>query len=138
MSEAAEPDWDAVRVDYLAGEMVLDDIAHKHGITKSALNWRRVHHGWPLRHPGPHNRGRSPLIARMFRVLERQLNLLDANMTEAGPTEVQMLGNMVRTLDKLMDLDKSTDKTTRSPKVSREIASMRQLLAERIVELERR
>lgn len=138
MSEATEPDWDAVRVDYLAGEMVLEEIAQKHRITKSALNWRRLHHGWPKRHPGPHNRGRGPLIARMFRVLERQLNLLDAKMTDAGPTEVQMLGNMVRTLDKLMDLDKATDKTTRSPKVSREIEKMRQLLAERIVELERR
>lgn len=136
MAPRTEPDWAAVKADYCAGERPIKDIAAHHGISPSRIHRRCKQEGWPLRSPGSAVAGRAELIRRMFRVLERQLNLLDIEMEEAGNSEVQLLGTMVKTLDKLIELDRGERKTEASTRSRAEMDAIKQRVARRIAELD--
>ncbi len=81
---------------------------------------------------------RGRLIKRMFRVLEHQLKLLDEETDTVSNTEVTMLGNLVRSLDKLIELDNAEHKLKGVKRPSAEIDAIKQRLAERMAELERK
>tara|TARA_R100000365_G_C2744518_1_gene73283 strand:+ start:1375 stop:1803 length:429 start_codon:yes stop_codon:yes gene_type:complete len=138
MSGTVEPDWDAVRAEYEAGKVPISEIAARHGVSRSGINARVKAKGWPMRKPTVGHTQRTTLIRRMFRVLERQLNLLDEEMTSVSNTEVTMLGNLVRSLDKLIDLDNAERKIEKTKRPSAEMAAIKQRLAERMAEIERK
>lgn len=138
MSGTVEPDWDAVRAEYEAGKVPISEIAARHGVSRSGINARVKAKGWQMRKPTVGHTQRTTLIRRMFRVLERQLNLLDEEMTSVSNTEVTMLGNLVRSLDKLIDLDNAERKIEKTKRPSAEMAAIKQRLAERMAEIERK
>jgi hypothetical protein len=129
------PDWVTIQAEYEGGEGTLDDICARHGISRSALSWRVKTHLWSMRNRTGHV-GRPQIIARMFRLLERQIIQLEQDMTETGEKEVAVLGKLASTLEKLIDLDKAA--TPPKPAAQhKDIQDIRNKLALRIAQLKR-
>lgn len=92
-------------------------------------------HAKPKRTSTP---SRARLIGQMFRVLGRQITQLESeHMTQIGDKEVALLGNMVRSLDKLIELDNEEKAKKPRRTSSRQIGDLREKLAARIDQLKR-
>ena len=66
--------------------------------------YARRRFGWPSRHQRASQR--QKLIGRMFNVLENQIRQIESNeMNLSCDKEVALLGNLARTLEKLIELD---------------------------------
>lgn len=78
---------------------------------------------------------RPALISRLFKVLEKQIQLLEENMASPGDKEVALLGTITRNLEKLIDLDRKEDGGKTDKLRSREIDDLRQKLVARIDQL---
>jgi|GEM_PF-719120 len=133
-------DWEAVRRDYEQSALTGRQICEKHGVTEGALRWRIKKQFWAARN-GVHAVDRHQIIKRMFRVLEQQVIQLERNMdsSQAGSTgdkEVAVLGKLVVTLEKLIEIDSATSSDTR-PKQNKNIRDLRNQLAQRIEHLKR-
>jgi hypothetical protein len=95
----------AVRQDYEDGELSIDDLAAKHGITRRRVFELRNAHGWKPRR-GSVRVDRADLIKTMLLVLKRQLSQLERDMTVPGDKEAAVLASLARSLEKLIKLDK--------------------------------
>jgi len=139
MIDANNTDWAAVKVDYDNGKMSVAAVLDRHKITRSALEQVARQEGW-RRRSATRAIGRSALISRLFRLLERQIaqfekNAAETNMTEPGDKEVALLGNLTRNLEKLIDLD-VREKGRASKKERRpDIDALRIKVAKRIEQL---
>lgn len=78
---------------------------------------------------------RPALISRLFKVLEKQIQLLEENMASPGDKEVALLGTITRNLEKLIDLDRKEGDGKTDKRRSREIDDLRQKLVARIDQL---
>ncbi|HHS83015.1 MAG TPA: hypothetical protein ENJ68_05785 [Devosia sp.] len=112
LTRDARPDWQKIRAEYVASDCTVAQICRTHSVSRSALQRKKSEQGWPARASGRSGgRGkktvsRSDLIARMYRVLENQLQRMEqASMEQPCEKEFALLGQMVRTLEKLADLD---------------------------------
>ena len=132
----ADIDWQAVRQDYESSKMSVAAVARKYRISTTRLYAYLSNNGWAYRQMGDHS-GRRGLIFRMRRMLERQITFMETNMTGSDEKEVALLGNMVRTLEKLIELDGKQSKTEPNKKQSREMAALRKKLADRIDQLKK-
>lgn len=132
---AAAPaiDWEAVRIDYLAESISLRAIQRKHGLTEAALRWGIRTRDWPHRSLRPV--GRTRIITRMFRMLERQITQLEKNMTSTGDKEVTVLGKLAGTLEKLIDIESKAGAGKPVRKQTREMLDIRNRLIKRIEQL---
>ncbi len=147
MPKHAGPDWSAIEAEYRLGELTIANICKNHGISVSALMQARNRHGWPPRNrktykdTGP--AGRRRLISRMFAVLDKQIERMENTMVEdVDDKEIALLGQLVRTLEKLVELDaRQTDmagqKVTKPEPESREMLALRKKLSQRIGQLEK-
>src|SRR5690606_37216429 len=115
-SRRRAPDWVAVRRLYEEGRATIADIAALHGVTPAAVQRRRAAEGWAKRSAGPRTRkrpgkrrggtGRRTLIARLRRVVDRNLKLMEMHMDSGLPgtaadreRETRAIGTLTRTIE---------------------------------------
>ena len=126
-------DWDAVRRDYETEGLTTNGICRKHGVTADVLAVRARRHRWKdIGRAGTTDR--AILIRQAFAVLERQVqNLETTEMKDAGEKEAAVLGKLVATLDKLIEIDNRTT-GGQAPAQKREALELRARLVQRIEE----
>ena len=131
-----QPDarWAAVQTDYVAN-MPAGELCLKHGVTSDQLedarrrfHWRRRRLGRPV--------GRHSIIKRLFRLLDRQIAQMENEMTTTGEKEAAVLGRLVGTLGKLIEIEGAAGKTTKQ-RTTKEMVDIRNKLIRRIEELKR-
>lgn len=92
--------WDAIREEYEGRLFRPATICQRYGITPSQLRYRRESEGWlsirarVVRH--------VDLIARMLKVLDKQVSWLEAAVTEPIDKRARVLSIQVKTLDTLI------------------------------------
>jgi hypothetical protein len=128
-------DWQAVRGDYEGRVGTIAEIARRYGISTKTLNTRAVIDGWAMRNIR-RTIDRGAIIARMFRVLERQIIQLEKDMTQTGDKEVSVLGKLASTLEKLIDIDTANKPQQPTAQVE-DMKELRNKLAQRIAQLKR-
>jgi hypothetical protein len=126
-------DWVRVRHGYEVGRMTIKALCTKYGVTADAIQQERERSGWRRRRIATPNR--SSLINRMFRLLDRQITQLEETMAKSGDKEVAVLGNLARTLEKLIEID-DAEQPKRSTKAhSKDMQDIRRKLEKRIDDL---
>jgi len=135
-----EPDWAAIKADYLADRTTIDEICAHHGISKKRFHRRRSAECWPRRR----NKGlpfRADLIARMVHLVEHQVRRLEARADDQGTAtdkEVAQMSSLARTLEKLMELEAKRSAGEPAKKAdSAEVRRMRDQLIKRMRDLEK-
>lgn len=131
MQDDADIDWVAIRNAYENTKMPVLEILRIYDVSKSRFYAVAAAEEWVPRQTFDRE-GRRGVIARMRRVLERQLTFMEAEMDGSSDKEVALLGNMVKTLEKLIELDAKDKKQEPSKKQSREMVTLRKKLAARI------
>lgn len=131
-----QPDarWAAVATDYFANALPMAQLYRRHGIGPEQLAEARRRFGW-----GPRRAkqvGRHTLIKRLFRLLDRQIAQMENEMTTTGEKETAVLGRLVGTLGKLIEIEGVAGKTAK-PKTTKEMVDIRNKLIRRIEELKR-
>lgn len=158
-SPRREPDWEAIRRLYEGREMTVAEIAASYGVSVSAIQRRRRAEGWTKRllHSGSRRTpvqaiaaDRSRLIARLLKVVDRNIELLEMRMGSEEPgtaadreRETRAIGALTRTIEKLTELQSDRDAVrANSAKVSsgsnldeEEAVRLRLEIAERILRL---
>lgn len=137
---AVPVDWARVREVYEAGEIPVPEIVATFGVTQAQIYWRLDQQNWKRRRQFART-SRAKLISRMLRVLSNQVTRLeDMASKPLGEQEVRILSNMSRSLDKLIDMDKTERKgrTRARSRTSREISDLRRELADRLERLSKR
>jgi hypothetical protein len=127
-------DWDAIKAGYEDRTVRVVDLLVRHKISGTLLYGEAARRGWKLRRPSRVASRRS-LIVRMRRMLELQIAHMEMNMTGFDEKEVALLGNMARTLEKLVELDSKSQTKKPDRKRSREMIALRKKLADRIDQL---
>jgi transposase-like protein len=123
-SRRREPDWVAIRRMYEDGEKTIAAIAAEHGITPSAIQRRRAVEGWlkrsdkitKRRNSESGDSDRKALIARLLKVVDRNLKLMEIQMESSEPgtaadreRETRAIGTLTRTIEKLTELQSEAD-----------------------------
>lgn len=124
-SPRREPDWVAIRRLYEGREMTIAEIAASYGVSTSAIQRRRRAEGWIKRSLRGESRqspvdvsaiDRSRLIARLLKVVDRNLELLEMRMGLEEPStaadrerETRAIGTLTRTIEKLTELQSDRD-----------------------------
>jgi hypothetical protein len=121
--------WAAVRLDYEAGEMTIFEIVRHYQLRLVQLETRARKNKW-VRQCGP-EADRRILVFKLFSLLERQMDLVEAAMERGDRAEKATLGELVRGLEKVIELQKA-DKSVGSGVESAEMARIRRQLADRI------
>jgi len=137
VTNECQPDWTTIEIDYSNGDLSVASICQKHKISYSCLNKARRRFGWPARYRQRTSQ-RQKLIARMFNVFENQIKQIESNeMNLSGDKEVALLGNLARTLEKLIELDAKQLSATK-PEIgeNKDMKVLREKLAARINQLE--
>lgn len=124
-----EVPWAAVRLDYEAGEMTIFEIVRHHQLRLAQLETRARKNKW-VRRSGP-EADRRILVFKLFSLLERQMDLLEEAMERGEKVEKAVLGELVRGLERVIELQKA-DKSTGSDTETAEMARIRRELAARI------
>ncbi len=128
--------WGTVRTEYEETDEPVQLICERHEISLYALKRATDMLGWRKRRPARFDR--RDITMRMFRLLDTQIRILEAKMTKAGEAEVNVLGKLVATLDKLMAIRRADEPAPpRSAKSAREMSDIKQRLVERIEQLKR-
>jgi len=132
--ELPDAKTEAVRIDYEDDSIAVDDVCQKHGVGLTRLYAMRDRWNWKGRRKA-RAANRTVLIGRMFGLLDSQITLLEENMKSTGDKEVAVLGNLARTLEKLIDIQ-DAEKPKRSTKAhSRDMQDIRRQLEKRIDDL---
>ena len=101
-SRKRQPDWAIIRLEYEGRLHLPNDICKRHSITIAQLRYRRQCEGWLSQ------RERRPkeavLVARMLKVLEKQIRDLEMAKDEPVEKRTNTLATQVKTLDKLIEL----------------------------------
>jgi len=140
MSQLAPLDWDGIKSAYLKRDMTVGDICRTYDVTNSALYRQIKIENWKRRQPRSSDIGnvaqgvkseaisvmstklntkldKTDLFQRFFRVIDRQMAMLEAKLNEGGddidqPTtaaarerDARTLASLVRLLEKLNDLE---------------------------------
>lgn len=134
MTDKSERDWRAIRFDYEHSELSVTQIEERYDVSRPTIYAHAGREEWALRRPSRQT-GRKALIHRLIVMLERQIRHLEINMSGSDEKEVTLLGNMARTLEKLIDLDRKNEGDKPDKKRDREIDDLRQKLADRIDQL---
>lgn len=68
MTDHERADWKALRIEYMTGNMTLESLALKHGVSLVALSHRAVVESWELKRA--YFRERQECIQKVDRVLD--------------------------------------------------------------------
>jgi len=126
--------WDGVGIDYEARELTIAQVCNKHGLTPGQFNHANKTLGWHRRNAEPVNRG--VIIKRLYRLLSRMLETLERDMTTVSETEVNVLGKLVLSMGKLIEIETATNAKS-TPRQTRDMHDIRRKLVARIEELKR-
>lgn len=130
MSETAKaaPDWAVVREEYEGRLFLPPTICKRHGITAAQLRYRRQVEGWLGAKARVPRQG--DIVARMLKVLDRQIRQLEAAVNEPIEKQVNALGASVKTLDKLIELGAA--KPNAEPATRKDMTDLRAKLVKRM------
>jgi hypothetical protein len=129
-------DWNAVRLDYESREGTLDQVAARHGITRSQLSWKARSEIWRMRNTAAGSSG-GALLKRLYRLLERQIHDLEKMRGPMSEKEAATLGRVAATLEKLMEIDRRKDVKTEPRRESKDLKYLRDKVKRRLAELGR-
>ena len=123
--------WDAIRSDFEGDTLTEAGICRKHGVTRDELWTKARRNKWRVGHR-ENGLDRLILIRQVFGVLERHIQILEeVEMTEVGETETTVLGRLVSTLDRLIEIEGRAGGKS-GPEETREMQDIRNKLARRI------
>jgi hypothetical protein len=126
--------WDDVRAEYEGRQFVPAVICKRHGITLAQLRYRREVEGWLsarariVRH--------DDLVARMLKVLDKQIRRLEMAMDEPIDKQANVLSTQVKTLEKLIEMGAAGPNAEPASKKDEE--DLRNKLAKRIEQFRKR
>lgn len=123
--------WEAVRLDYEAGLLTRNGIAHRYRLRRGQLETRARASKW-LRPGSPEDIDRRILIARVQGLLERQIDILESELDKGELAESKVIGDLVRDLDKLISIERAEGHHASPGKNRGEISDLRQKLEARI------
>jgi len=123
--------WEAVRLDYESGQMTRNGIAHRYRLRRGQLDAHARANKW-LRPGSPEELDRRILIARVQGLLERQMEILEAEMDKGNRAEGKVLSDLVRDLDKLIVIERSEARFDGPTRNRGEISDLRKKLEARI------
>jgi len=128
------PDWDAIRLDYESRAFLPKDICRRYAVTDSQLRYRREREGWVG------SRARvvrsSDLINRLFKILNKQVRLLENAVKDPIDKQVGALSATVKTFEKLVEL--SAAERNVKPVDKKDMRNLRDKLAKRIDQFKQR
>lgn len=127
-AEEKPPDWNAIRLEYEGREFLPAVICRRHGITGAQLRYRREMEGWLSARARPPRQ--DDLVARMIKVLEKQVRLLEAAVSEPIDKQANVLATQVKTLDKLIELGAA--KRNAEPASRKDMTDLRAKLVKRL------
>lgn len=134
MSEVAMPDWASIREEYEGRQFLPTVICRRHGISVAQLRYRREMEGWISA------RARVPkqadLVARMLKVLDKQIRKLEAAVDEPIDKQVKALADSVKTLDIL--IKQGAAKPNVEPASRKDISDLRAKLVKRMEQFKAR
>ena len=120
--------WDIIRTEYESRQFLPAIICKRHGISLAQLRYRREIEGWPsirarvVRH--------EDLVARMLKVLDKQIRRLEAAVDEPIDKQANVLSTQVKTLDKLIEMGAAQPNV--EPPTKKDMTDLRNKLAKRI------
>lgn len=134
MSDKAPPDWANIREEYEGRQFLPTVICRRHGISVAQLRYRREMEGWISA------RARVPkqadLVARMLKVLDKQIRKLEAAVDEPIDKQVKALADSVKTLDIL--IKQGAAKPNVEPASRKDISDLRAKLVKRMEQFKAR
>jgi len=135
VAERPKEFWAAVEADYVVEQKTIAQILLTHGLgreefdrTRRRLGWRRPRRMQPI--------NRKLIIGRLFRLLDRMLEQLEREMTKTGEAEVTILGRLVQSMGKLIEIETATNAAA-TPRQTKDMHDIRRQLVARIEELKR-
>ncbi|HTM78961.1 MAG TPA: hypothetical protein VL133_15215 [Devosia sp.] len=129
-----EPDWDAIRVEYETRAFLPRMICRRYAITEFQLRYRREREGWVGGRT--HVVRRSDLIERMFKILNKQMSVLEKAVTDPIDKQANVLSTSVKTLEKLIELGAAERNV--KPTNKKDMRDLRDKLAKRIDQFKQR
>lgn len=133
-TQAHAPDWSAIRVEYESRAFSSIDICRRHAVTQSQFRYRREREGWIG------SRARvvrsSDLINRLFKILNKQVSLLEKAVSDPIDKQVGALGATVKTFEKLAEL-RAAERDV-EPTDDKDMRDLRDKLARRIDQFKQR
>ncbi len=79
---------------------------------------------------------RRSMIVRMFRLMDKVMDHMEQNLTASTDKDVDLLGRLVTTLGKLIEIDRTAGNRA-APRAAKEMLDIRDKLVRRIEELKR-
>ncbi len=108
------------------------EIARELGITPGQVNYITLREDERLKGaPG----SRERIIARLFSIFDLQLKQMEKRMDDGNFEEAALLGSMVQTLGRLIDIENGRKAPAQQKKSTREMLALREQIARRIDEL---
>ncbi|MET3926192.1 hypothetical protein [Devosia sp. 2618] len=126
--------WDAVRQEYESRQFLPAVICKRYGISTAQLRYRRESEGWLSARARVVRQ--DELVARMMKVLDKQVRRLEMAVTEPIDKQANVLGIHVKTLDKLIELGASQPNV--EPASKKDMSDLRDKLAKRIDQFKNR
>jgi hypothetical protein len=138
VSGAAAParDWAAIRDEYENRVGTLDQLAARHGVTRSAISWRARRDCWRGRNTATGSSGPA-LKARLLRLIERQLFHLEKETGRMNDKDIAAMGRLAATLEKLMTGETKVRSKAAPKQPPQEMRDLRDKLMARIERLSR-
>ena len=135
---ADRPDgfWTAVGADYIGDELTIKEILAKYEITQGEFNAAKKRFGWPRRKTTARTVTRKQIISRLFRLVDGMAQRLEDNMSKAGDAEVTILGRLVQSMGKLIEIEAAAGADA-PPRQTKDMQDIRSKLVARIEELKR-
>ena len=126
--------WDAIREEYEGRQFLPAIICKRYGITLAQLRRRREVEGWLSMRARIVRR--DDLVARMLRVLDKQIRRLEMAVDEPIDKQANVLSTQVKTLDKLIEMGAA--KRNVEPPTLKDVTDLRNKLAKRIEQFRNR
>lgn len=128
------PDWSTIRLEYESRALLPKEICRLHAITDSQLRYRREREGW-MGNRAQVKRG-GDLINRMFKILNKQVSLLEQAMTDPIDKQANTLSITIKSFEKLSEL--SAAERNVKPTNKKDMRDLRDKLAKRIDQFKQR
>ena len=128
------PDWADIRDEYETRAFPSREICRRHAITEAQLRYRRERDGWVS------SRARvvrsSDLINRLFKILNKQVSLLEKAVNDPLDKQVGALGATIKSFEKLGELSAAARDV--EPTDDEDMRDLRDKLAKRIDQFKQR
>lgn len=126
--------WDDVRAEYESRQFLPADICRRHGITQAQLRYRREQEHWLHLRAKPVRP--EALMARMLKVLDQQVKLLEAAVNDPIDKQANVLSTHIKSLDKLIELGAARPNV--APPTKKDMTDLRNKLVKRLEQFNRR